>query len=138
MNSKTHVVELEVPAEQAHRFLAQIDNLPRWATVFCRALKKSPDGRHRIDTPQGEMLFRISADPQSGAVDMFGGPSEDRMTYWPARVVRLGPTQSAFLFTMFQWPGMSGESFEGQSRALAAELQNVKRVLENVGAQDAT
>jgi hypothetical protein len=52
------------------------------------------------------------------------------MVYWPARVVALGPSQSAFIFTMFQWPGMPDESFEGQSRALASELQNVKSLVE--------
>ena len=137
MNSKSHVLLLEVSAEKTHQFLSDIDNLPRWATMFCRKLEKSPDGLHRLDTPQGPMLFRIAADGAAGVVDMYGGPNEDRMIYWPARVVRLGQSQSAFIFTMFQWPGITEESFEGQFRALAAELQNVKRILEGGAEKEA-
>jgi hypothetical protein len=134
MNSKSHVVIIEAPADEAHRFLASIDNLPRWATTFCKKLEKSPDGLHRLDTPQGPMLFRIAAEAGSGVVDMHGGPTAEQMVYWPARVVALGPSRSAFVFTMFQWPGMPDESFEGQSRALASELQNVKSLVERKAA----
>jgi hypothetical protein len=130
MKSKSHVVELNVPAEVAHRFLSDIDNLPRWATVFCRKLEKSADGYHHLETPQGPMLFSIKADAASGVVDMFGGATKDQMIYWPARAVALGVSHSALIFTMFQWPGITDESFEGQSRALASELENMKRILE--------
>ena len=61
---------------------------------------------------------------------MFGGATKDHMIYWPARAVALGVSHSAFIFTMFQWPGITDESFEGQSRALASELENMKRILE--------
>ena len=134
MNSKSHVVIVDTSADETYRFLASIDNLPRWATTFCNNLVKSADGLHRLETPQGPMVFRIAPEAGPRVVDMYGGPTAEQMVYWPARVVALGPSQSAFIFTMFQWPGMPDESFEGQSRALASELQNVKSLVERKAA----
>ena len=134
MNSKSHVVIVDTSADETYRFLASIDNLPRWATTFCNNLVKSADGLHRLETPQGPMVFRIAPEAGPRVVDMYGGPTAEQMVYWPARVVALGPSQSAFIFTMFQWPGMPDESFEGQSRARASELQTVKSLVERKAA----
>lgn len=128
MKSQTYVTMLPVPAEASFRFLADIENLPKWATVFCQALRRE-NGRVRITTPEGEIFFRIDADARTGVIDMYGGPSEEQMLHWPARVIGLPSGRSAFQFTMFQWPGISDDAFAGQSQALQRELENVSRLL---------
>ncbi|HSE77379.1 MAG TPA: hypothetical protein VLG66_05210 [Alphaproteobacteria bacterium] len=129
MNSRTSVLVHSAPRDRLFAFLADINNLPKWATAFCRALK-TVGGEHRVVTPEGEIIFRIDADPRSGTIDMYGGPSEDRLAYWPARVVALPGGSSAFIFTNFQWPGVTDDAFVRQCDGLAHEFVNIRRFVE--------
>lgn len=129
MQSKTHTLPLEAPKAAVFDFLSRIENLPKWATNFCLELR-SVDGRHKIVTPQGEIHFRIAADRATGVIDMYGGPSEEEMAYWPARVVDRLPGGSLFIFTAFQLPGMSEEAFARQCDALLEEFAHIRRFTE--------
>ena len=129
MQSRTHTLALEAPKAVVFDFLSRIENLPKWATNFCLALN-SEAGRHRVVTPQGEIVFRIEADRATGVIDMHGGPREEEMAYWPARVVDRLPRGSLFIFTAFQLPGMSEEVFERQCDALLEEFGNIRRFTE--------
>jgi hypothetical protein len=129
MQSKTHTLALAAPKAAVFDFLSRIENLPKWATNFCLGLR-GDGGRHRVITPQGEIFFRIEADRATGVIDMYGGPSEAEMAYWPARVVDRLPRGSLFIFTAFQLPGMSEEVFERQCDALLDEFANIRRFTE--------
>src|SRR5262245_39571121 len=74
MRNATHTLTIDAPKAQVFAFVSQVENLPKWATVFARAAKCGSDGRWKVATPQGEILFRIEADADSGVVDMYGGP----------------------------------------------------------------
>jgi hypothetical protein len=126
MNSRTHSLSLAAPPDRVFAFLSRIENLPKWATLFCQALRRDPQGRHWITTPQGDILFRIEADAATGVIDMFGGPSEGAMACWPARVVGQPDGGSLFLFTAFQYPGMSDEAFAAQCAGLEREFPHIK------------
>ena len=110
--------------------MSKIENLPKWATLFCRQLKRDGDGRYRVVTPHGEIHFVIKAHASSGAIDMYGGPDEDHMSYWPARVIAQPDGGSLFIFTAFQYPGMSNEGFAAQCAGLAQEFPHIKAHLE--------
>src|SRR5258708_22357396 len=86
MLTSTHTLSLAAPQEQVFAFLSRIENLPKWATGFCKSVRPDGDG-HRIVTPQGEIAFRIEADARTGLVDMYGGPSEDAMGHLAGRGV---------------------------------------------------
>ena len=118
MNTSTHSLTLSAPKQRTFDFLSRIDNLPKWATLFCRELKREPGGKHKVVTPQGEIFFRIVADPATGVIDMFGGPSEAAMAHWPTRVIGLDDRSSLFLFTALQYPSVSDEDFAAQCRGL--------------------
>ena len=126
MRHHTVTTVLDAPKERAFRYLADIENLPRWATEFARELK-SEGGRYKVVNNLGEFVFEIRAEEHSGVIDMYAGPSEDELGVFPARVVGLADGRSAFTFTMFQGPGQPDEQFEGQYRSLLRELENVKR-----------
>lgn len=125
MKSNTHTLELAASKERAFEFLSRIENLPRWATQFCKALKKDEAGRTKIVTPQGEIFFRIDADRDTGVIDMHGGPDEAHMAYWPARVVERPGHGSLFMFSAFQYPGMSDEEFARQCDGLKQEFPHI-------------
>lgn len=114
MQTSTHTLELDAPKSEAFRFLSNIENLPKWATLFCKQLKRDSAGRHKVLTPEGEIFFRIRSDAKTGIIDMYGGPAEDHMAYWPARVVERPGHGSLFIFTAMKYPGVPDEAFAAQ------------------------
>lgn len=105
-------------------YLADVRNLPEWATEFAREVKLV-EGRHKVVNGLGEFFFEIRADRESGVVDMLTGPREDTLQLFPARVVPVTGGGSAFTFTMFQAPGQPDEQFEGQYESLKREFENL-------------
>ncbi|HKR55316.1 MAG TPA: hypothetical protein VJS20_03385 [Gemmatimonadales bacterium] len=120
MSSQTHTLELNAPAEKVFEFLSKVENLPKWAVVFCLGIERR-DGRWWVKTPDGELLFRIEADARTRVVDMYFGPAEDKMMVAPARVVGLPDRRSLFLFTVIRYPGMTDESLKAQCEPLVAK-----------------
>lgn len=134
VTAKTATVVVPAPKEDVFAYLANIDNLPHWATEFCEELKVV-DGHHKVvtDTPEGkvELLIHYEADPETGVIDMYSGPTEDQQALFPTRVVGLPDGRSTFIFTMFQGPEDSDEWFEAQYESLQRELKNIERTFSN-------
>jgi hypothetical protein len=128
VESRTVTSVIDAPSGHVFAYLADIENLPRWATEFARELKVV-DGRHKVVNGLGEFFFEIRADEGTGVIDMLAGPALDELAIFPARVVDLGGGRSAFTFTMFRWPGQPEELFESQYRSLAREFENIEREL---------
>jgi hypothetical protein len=126
MNTSTHTLSLSASKEAAFAFLSDIENLPKWATIFCRELKIDDHGRYKVVTPDGEIFFRIEADARTGVIDMYGGPTEDAMAYWPARVVERPGSGCLFVFTAMQYPGVSDNAFAAQCAGLEREFAHVR------------
>ena len=104
---------LDAPKGDVFAYLARVENLPEWATDFARELRYE-DGKTKVVNGLGEFFFRIEADPKTGVIDMYAGPSEAEMALFPTRVVALGGERSAYSFTMFKAPGMPDELFDSQ------------------------
>lgn len=126
MRHHTVTAVFPAPKERVFAYLADVENLPRWATEFARELRVV-DGRHKVVNGLGEFWFRIESDPATGVIDMLAGPEEDQLARFPARVVAIGEAASAFTFTMFQAPGQPDEQFEGQYASLLREFENLER-----------
>lgn len=126
MNTSTHTLPLTASKEKVFAFLSKVENLPRWATIFCKELKINDQGRNKVITPQGEIFFRIEADARTGVIDMYGGPLEDQMAYWPARVVQRPDHGSLFIFTAMQYPGTSDDEFQAQCAGLQREFEHIQ------------
>jgi hypothetical protein len=130
MNTNTHTLALAASKDAAFAFLSKIENLPKWATRFCKELKKDAEGRDKIVTPQGEMFFRIEADAATGVIDMYGGPAQGEEAYWPARIVERPGNGSLFIFTAMQYPGVADADFAAQCEGLKAEFEHIKHHVE--------
>ncbi len=129
MNNRTKTATFNAPKERVFDYISNIENLPKWATAFCRGLKKA--GRdYKVVTPDGEVYFWIESDKKSGVLDMFGGPSKDSVVCWPARVAALPDNTSLFIFTALQIPGVPDEVFETQCKSLDEEIENIRRAVE--------
>jgi hypothetical protein len=126
MSSRTVTALLEAPKEQVFDYLSQIANLPKWASEFARELKHE-DGKATVVNGLGEFYVSIDADPDSGVIDMYAGPTESELALFPTRVVALPAGGSAFSFTMFQGAEMPDELFEAQYQSLLREFENIER-----------
>jgi hypothetical protein len=120
MHADTQTITLPVSAEEAFTFLAQPENLPRWAVCFAHGIRREGDA-WIVQTAQGEMPVRVVADATRGTIDFHMGiaPRLEAVAY--SRVV---PNDSGaeYVFTQFQLPGMSDEVFAAQRAALAEEF----------------
>jgi hypothetical protein len=126
MQTRTVTTVLEAPREEVFSYLSKVENLPEWATEFVRELKYE-NGHAKVVNGLGEFYFTIDADPDTGVIDMYVGPSPDELALFPTRVVELPGGASAYSFTMFQQPGMPDELFESQYASLLKEFDNIRR-----------
>ena len=126
MRHHTVTATFAAPPDEVFAYLADIENLPEWATEFARELKLV-DGRYKVVNGLGEIFFEIRADRDSGVIDMLAGPSEDSLALFPTRVVPVAGGGSAFTFTMFQAPDQPAEQFEQQHASLLRELENLEK-----------
>ena len=65
---------LQAPPGEAFSYLADIENLPDWATEFARDLKRE-GADYKVVNDLGEFFIEVQADPQHGVIDMFASPS---------------------------------------------------------------
>ncbi len=126
MRHHTVTATFAAPRDEVFAYLADVENLPEWATEFARDLKLV-DGRHKVVNGLGEFFFELRADRESGVIDMLAGPTESELALFPTRVVPLPEGGCAFTFTMFQAPGQPDEQFEGQHASLLREFENLGR-----------
>ena len=125
MINRTVTAVLDAPKEEVFGYLSSVENLPGWATDFAQELKYV-DGKAKVVNALGEFYFSIEADPATGVIDMYAGPSEEELALFPTRVVPLGENRSAYSFTMFKAPGMPDELFESQYESLRREFDNIR------------
>ena len=124
---RSETVTTVIPASQTavFEYMSDIEKLPEWATEFARELKRDGED-YKVVNGLGEFYFEIKADPATGVIDMFAGPSKDQMAIFPTRVVALPNGGTAFTFTMFQGPDMPDELFESQHQSLKREFTNIE------------
>lgn len=58
MNAHTRTVTIQANTKVVFDFVANIENLPKWAVVFCQRLRR--DGsRWIVTTPGGELTLAV-------------------------------------------------------------------------------
>ena len=129
MRSATVTTVLDATPGAVFEYLSDIENLPEWANEFARELRREGDD-FKVVNGLGEFYFTIEAEPATGVIDMFAGPTKDSMAVFPTRAVALPDGRTAYTFTMFQGPDMPDELFEAQHASLRREFANIERLLD--------
>jgi len=129
MNQHTITATFQAPQEEVFAYIADIQNLPEWATEFARELRLV-DGHYKVVNGLGEFFFEIHADAGTGVIDMLAGPEPDSLLRFPTRVVGTPAGGSAFTFTMFQPPQQPDEQFERQHASLMREVENLHHLFD--------
>jgi len=125
MINRTVTAVLDAPMQEVFEYLAEVENLPSWATEFAQELKHE-GGEAKIVNPLGELYFRIVADARTGVIDMYAGPTRDALALFPSRVIALPGGRSAYTFTMFKEPETPDDLFESQYESLRREFDNIR------------
>jgi hypothetical protein len=121
LRSDTQAVTVDGPAEWVFDFVADPENLPKWAVGFCHAIR--PDGdRWLVRTAQGEVGIRYVTDRTLGVVDFYLSPAPGVEAAAFSRVLPNGGG-AEYVFTQFQGAGMPDEVFAGQVASLTEELR---------------
>ncbi len=128
MRSDTQAIYIHADPKDVFEFLAEPENLPRWAVGFCRAIRK--EGRRWIaQTAQGEVEIQYATDPATGVIDfhILPAPGVEMVAY--SRVVPNG-NSAEYVFTQFQESGMPDHVFESNIAALKEELVVLKALMQ--------
>jgi hypothetical protein len=130
-SSDTRAVTIRAAAGKVFAFVADPENLPRWAVGFCRAIRRNGEapGRWVVTTSQGDLPIRYVTNAALGVIDFYLSPAPGVEVAAFSRVVQNGDG-AEYIFTQFQAPGMPDEVFEGQVHALVAELQVLRSLIE--------
>jgi len=128
MRHATVTTVLDAPERKVFDYLADIQNLPEWATEFAREVRREGED-YKVVNGLGEFYFEIPADRSSGVIDMYAGPTKEAMAVFPTRTISLPDGRTAFSFTMFQAPDMPDELFEAQHASLERELAGLERLI---------
>jgi hypothetical protein len=128
MRADTKTTAIHAKPKQVIDFLADPQNLPRWAVGFAKSVRREGD-RWIVTTGSGEMGIRIVAEPNFGVVDFYMSPAPGVEGLAASRVI---PTLDGveYVFTQFQAPDMPDDVFTKSIQALVRELSVLKALLE--------
>jgi len=117
-------VILGAPRDRVYGFLANIENVPRWATRTCESLRILR-GRWYALTSRGELVMQLEADDASGSIDLLAGPSPGCLTPLPIRVTALSRESTLVQMTFIQAPDQSSERFAQEWQDRLEELRGL-------------
>ena len=122
---------ISIPAHHTvvHRFVANPENLPRWAVGFCKTIRRDATSNGWVaTTAAGDIAIRFASDERLGVVDFHFSPAPNVEMVAYSRVVPNGDA-AEYVFTQLQPPGMPDDVFRAQVRALTEELQVLRAVI---------
>jgi hypothetical protein len=128
MKADTKSISIEADPVKVARFLADPQNLPRWAVGFAKSVR-SENGRWLVKTGVGEVGLRVAFAEAQGTVDFWISPAPGLEALAASRVLPRGEG-SEYVFTQFQAPGMPEDAFNQSIKAVERELTVLKALLE--------
>lgn len=126
MHIRTIAVTLAAPRDTVFNFLADIENLPKWAGGWCERLALER-GRWWAFTAEGEQAVDLETGAGTGVIDLRAGPRPERMTVTPLRVVALSLRRTLVTITVIEAPDQATEAYERRYGLLAAAARGLLR-----------
>jgi len=128
LKSRTLSVAINCDPGRVYEFVSKPENLPKWAKMFCRSIKKS-NGGWIVETPQGPVKVRFTRKNEFGILDHYVNPAPGVEVFVPMRVVPNG-SGSEVIFTLFQLAGMSDEKCAEDIGWVEQDLRTLKGIME--------
>jgi hypothetical protein len=126
MQIRTIAITVAAARDVVFNFLADIENLPKWAVDFCERIELRRDGWLAY-TSQGDVMMTADADDRTGIIDLRFGSSTGQPGLFLLRVVLLAGKSTMVSFTFIQPPALSDEHYELQYQTWLGVLQGLIR-----------
>lgn len=126
--TRTFSVTIRQSSTKVYDFLADPENLPKWATAFCLSIQRVGTG-WTVLTSAGPMGIRFVDRNALGVLDHWVAAEPGFEVYVPMRVVPHGEGAEV-LFTLFKLPEMSDAKFAEDATMVEKDLQSLKKTLE--------
>lgn len=104
--------------------------MPRWATQFVKKITKV-DGKLKAITPIGEVFLRLEADKNAGVIDIYAGPTEEKMTAAFMRIISFSENSTGVTFTFFQYPDTDDQTWKMFCDWIKIEVGNIAKIFQN-------
>ncbi len=132
MESYTATTVIDAPPERVFEYVRVPENQPTWAINFVFGTRPLSDGRYVMDTPLGEITYRVRANAAAGTVDFVLDGPDGASTLGTRALGHAGKT--VFTFTIHRAPRMAEEDWAAGRRGLDEELAQLRRLLEAAAA----
>jgi hypothetical protein len=134
LKTSRHVsVWIEAAPEVVYEFASDPHGWRQWAAGLAEGgLRQTADG-WVADSPMGEVTVEFSPLNEFGVLDHVVRLPSGEAVYNPLRVVPggVGEPRCEVLFTVRQRAGMSDAEFDADAAAVAADLDTLRRLLED-------
>jgi hypothetical protein len=134
MTTSRHIsVWISAAPEVVYEFAADPHTWPRWAAGLAEGgLRQTADG-WVADSPMGEVKVEFAPANDFGVLDHVVRLPSGEAVYNPMRVMPAAPgaARCEVVFTVRRRPGMSAEQFDADAAAVAADLDTLRRLIED-------
>jgi uncharacterized protein YndB with AHSA1/START domain len=129
-------VNIHAPPERVYDFVADPQNLPRWAPNFGHAITRDGDG-WTMHTAQGPVGVRFAPPNALGVLDHWVTLPDGGELHNPVRVVP-NEAGSVLTFTLFQQDGWSDAQLDADAALVQADLERLRALLESAESSSST
>ena len=126
MDLLTYTATLRASRDSVFNFIANIENLPRWAASFCERVDVE-HGRWKGLTALGEVWLELDACRTTGAIVLHAGTSHDRLAPLPILVLKLGEGRTLVGVTFASVAARATELVRRDPRDVAADLHGLAK-----------
>jgi hypothetical protein len=133
MESRHVSIWIEAAPEAVYEFAADPQTWPKWAAGLAAGeLRQTADG-WVADSPMGQVTVEFAPPNGFGVLDHVVRLPSGEAVYNPLRVIPggVGEPRCEVLFTVRKRDGMTNAEFDADVAAVAADLDALRRLLEN-------
>ncbi|AGB23261.1 Polyketide cyclase / dehydrase and lipid transport [Mycobacterium sp. JS623] len=133
MESRHVSIWIEAAPEAVYEFAADPQTWPRWAAGLAAGeLRQTAEG-WVADSPMGQVTVEFAPPNTFGVLDHVVRLPSGEAVYNPLRVIPggVGEPRCEVLFTVRRRDGMAASEFDADAAAVAADLEALRRLLEN-------
>lgn len=127
----TKTIEIDRSAAEGFDFIADPENMPRWAIHNVMAIRRLEGGRWEMETPRGKGILVPRFERAGGILDHEFIDASEGVWRVSARIVPVGPSESVYMITLPKPDPMPVEAFEAGMKLMDDELQALKRCIES-------
>lgn len=133
MESRHVSTWIEAAPDAVYTFAADPQTWAQWAAGLAEGgLRQTAEG-WTADSPMGEVTVEFSPPNEFGVLDHVVRLPSGEAVYNPLRVIPggVGEARCEVLFTVRRRPGMTDAEFDADAAAVAADLDALRRLLED-------